>query len=52
MKVYIVYKDYGWDNVSKPILVTKSKMQAKIYCKEHDGCEFVEMKLEGGLEVS
>lgn len=51
MKIYVVFEDYGWDNVSKPLLVTRSKMQAKMYCKKNRQCSFVEMKLQDGLDL-
>lgn len=47
MKVYVLFKDYGWDGAGYPLKVTKSKMEAKLWAKEDPKYNsFVELKLE------
>ena len=51
MKMYVLYKDYGWDGCSAPMKVTTSKMEAKLWKKEEEENEYKEFKLkEEGAE--
>lgn len=34
MKVYVLYKDWGWDGQSEPLSITTSKMEAKLWVKQ------------------
>lgn len=50
MKVYVLYKDMGWDGCTTPQHVTTSLMEAELWVKKDKENDFKEFKLKKGDE--